>query len=180
METPLTLKQVLLEETKKTYVVTENLFRKVDNNELNWKPNTGKNWMTVGQLLMHCASGGCGKGVQGFLTGDWGPAGGEEPDDQEESNHLPQAEDLPYVDNVEQAIKILEGDKALAMSCISDAKEEDLLSKRLIAPWGGLEMSLFQHLLMMIAHLAQHKGQLFYYLKLMGKDVDSSDLWGEV
>jgi hypothetical protein len=30
----------------------------------------------------------------------------------------------------------------------------------------------------MIRHLAQHKGQLFYYLKLMGRDVDSSDLWG--
>ena len=30
----------------------------------------------------------------------------------------------------------------------------------------------------MIAHLAQHKGQLFYYLKLMGKDVKTDDLWG--
>ena len=179
METPLTLKQVLLEETKKTYVVTENLFRKVDDNELNWKPNTGKNWMTLGQLLMHCADAGCGKAVKGFIKGDWGTAESGAVEDQD-AVHLPQAEDLPYVDNVEQAIKILEDDKALALRCVSDAKEEDLLSKRLIAPWGGLEMSLFQHLLMMIAHLAQHKGQLFYYLKLMGKEVDSSDLWGEV
>jgi uncharacterized damage-inducible protein DinB len=38
--------------------------------------------------------------------------------------------------------------------------------------------SLFEHLLRMIAHLAQHKGQLFYYLKLMGKEVNTSDLWG--
>jgi len=29
----------------------------------------------------------------------------------------------------------------------------------------------------MIAHLVQHKGQLFYYLKLMGKDVSTADLW---
>jgi uncharacterized damage-inducible protein DinB len=136
--------------------------------------------MTMGQLLMHCANYGCGKAVQCFIKGDWGPAEGEESDDQGEVQHLPQAEDLPYVDNVEQAIKLLEDDQKLALSCISEVEEAELLSKRLVAPWGGLEMSLFQHLLMMIAHLAQHKGQLFYYLKLLGKDVDSSDLWGDV
>jgi hypothetical protein len=27
-------------------------------------------------------------------------------------------------------------------------------------------------------HLAQHKGQLFYYLKLQGKPVNTTDLWG--
>jgi len=180
METPLTLKQVLCEETEKTYKVTENLFRKVDDSELNWKPTTGTNWMTLGQLMMHCASGGCGIGIQGFIKGDWGPAGNEEPDDQEEVHHLPQAEDLPYVNSIDQAIKILKDDKALAMSCISEAEEAELLSKKMVAPWGVLEMTLLQHLLMMIAHLAQHKGQLFYYLKLMGKDVNSGDLWGEV
>ncbi len=30
----------------------------------------------------------------------------------------------------------------------------------------------------MIEHLKQHKGQLFYYLKLQGKPVNTSDLWG--
>ena len=180
MEKPVTLKQVLLEETEKTYVVTKKLFRNVDDSELSWKPSSGKNWMTLGQLLMHCADGGCGKGLQGFIKGNWGPAGGEEPADQEESHQLPQAEDLPHVDHVDQGIKMLEDDKKLALSCLNDVEEDDLLSKKLIAPWGVLEMSLFQHLLIMIAHLAQHKGQLFYYLKLMGKDVDSSDLWGEV
>jgi uncharacterized damage-inducible protein DinB len=48
----------------------------------------------------------------------------------------------------------------------------------LLAPWGGPGASLFQHLLHMVAHLAQHKGQLFYYLKLMGKDLKTGDLWG--
>jgi uncharacterized damage-inducible protein DinB len=47
------------------------------------------------------------------------------------------------------------------------------------APWGGPECTLFQHLLHMVDHLAQHKGQLFYYMKLMGKDVNTSDLWGD-
>lgn len=180
MKTILTLKQVLIEETEKTYHTTEKLFRKVEASELNWKPDMGKNWMTVGQLLMHCANYGCGKAVQGFIKGDWGPVGQEMPDDREEIQQLPPAEDLPFVESVDQAIKILEDDKTLTLTCISEVDEAELLSKRLVAPWGKLEMSLFQHILMMIAHLGQHKGQLFYYLKLMGRDVDSSDLWGEV
>lgn len=180
METPITLKQVLLEETEKTYAVTEKLFRKVDDSELNWKPLTGKNWMTLGQLLLHCANDAYGKGVQGFIKGDWGPAPTEESDDQDAEHHLPMAEDLPTVDHVEQAIKILDDDKALAIHCINEVKEANLLSKKIIAPWGVAEMSLFQQLLIMMAHLTQHKGQLFYYLKLMGKEVDSGDLWGEV
>jgi uncharacterized damage-inducible protein DinB len=179
MKAPLTLSQVLLEEAKKTYKTTENLFRKVDDSELNWKPETGKNWMTLGQLLMHCAKYGCGQAVQGFIRGDWGFAEEENSDDQGEAQHLPEAEDLPCVDTVEQAIKILEDDRKLALSCLGEVEEADLLSKKLSAPWGGSEMTLFQHLLMMIAHLAQHKGQLFYYLKLMGKNVDTGDLWGE-
>jgi hypothetical protein len=48
----------------------------------------------------------------------------------------------------------------------------------MIAPWGGRERSLFQQFLEMLKHLAQHKGQFFYYLKLMGKDVKTADLWG--
>jgi uncharacterized damage-inducible protein DinB len=69
-------------------------------------------------------------------------------------------------------------DRSLALRCIGEVEEADLLAKRFTAPWGGPEISLFQHLLLMIAHLTQHKGQLFYYLKLMGKDVNTSDLWG--
>ena len=30
----------------------------------------------------------------------------------------------------------------------------------------------------MVEHLATHKAQLFYYLKLQGKDVDTMHLWG--
>jgi hypothetical protein len=30
----------------------------------------------------------------------------------------------------------------------------------------------------MVEHLAQHKGQLFYYFKLQGKPVNTGHLWG--
>ena len=180
METPTTLKQVLLDETEKAYSVTAHLFHKVNDSELSWKPAIGKNWMTMGQLLMHCASYGFGKAVQGFVTGDWGPVPDEEPGDKDTSYHLPPAEDLPCVDRVEKAIKLLEEDKNLAINCIQEVDEADWLSRKIMAPWGVREMSLFQQILNMLAHLVQHKGQLFYYLKLMGKEVNTADLWGEV
>jgi hypothetical protein len=30
----------------------------------------------------------------------------------------------------------------------------------------------------MVQHLDSHKSQLFYYLKLMGRDVNTMNLWG--
>lgn len=38
-------------------------------------------------------------------------------------------------------------------------------------------MTLFQQISHMIGHLGQHKGQLFYYLKLQGKDVNTMTLY---
>ena len=174
----MTLTQVLLAEAEATYAIAEGLFRRVADDELSWTPATGKDWMTVGQLLMHCASFGCGKAVRGFVTGDWGLPQGTEVEDLPPQAHVPPAAALPSVVSVEQALELLADDRNLAVACIAAAGEEALLGRLVVAPWGGPELSLFQHLLHMIAHLAQHKGQLFYYLKLMGKDVKTVDLWG--
>jgi hypothetical protein len=124
MNTPMTLKQILDRDAESVYDTTRKLFGLVDDGDLAWKPTTGGNWMTVGQLLMHCANFGCGKAVQGFVTGDWGVPDGSGAEVSEADQHLP------------------------------------------------------QHLSFMIDHLAQHKGQLYYYLKLMGRDVGTGDLWG--
>jgi hypothetical protein len=175
----MTLAQVLLEEAEATYTITERLFRRVADEKLSWTPATGGTWMTVGQLLLHCASFGCGKAIQGFVKGDWGLPEGTAVEDLPPQAHVPPAAALPSVVSVEQALELLAKDRSLAVSCIEAAGEGNLLNRRVAAPWGGPEVSLFQHLLHMIAHLAQHKGQLFYYLKLMGKDVGTSDLWGE-
>ena len=47
------------------YAVTDQLIAQVEDGELDWKPATGRNWMSVGQLLRHIcdASGG---GFKGF------------------------------------------------------------------------------------------------------------------
>ena len=162
METAMTLTQVLLEEAEATYTIAEKLFRRVADEELSWRPATGKTWMTVGQLLMHCASFGCGKAIQGFVKGDWGLPEGTGAEELTSRDHVPPAAMLPSVKNVDQTLQLLAKDKSLALRCIAEAGERNLLGWRLAAPWGGPEVSLFQHLLHMVAHLAQHKGQLFY------------------
>jgi hypothetical protein len=175
-EATMTLTEVLLAEAEETYAITERLFRRVGDDELAWTPGAGKSWMTMGQLLMHCASFGCGKAVHGFVTGDWGA-----PDDASiPADHVPPAEALPSVGSVAEALDLLATDRRVAVSSIRAAGEANLLKGAIAAPWGGPKMPLFQQLLRMVAHLAQHKGQLFYYLKLMGKDVTTRDLWGGV
>jgi uncharacterized damage-inducible protein DinB len=170
----MTLTDVLLDEAQTTYAVTARLFRRVSDGDLGWKPATpGTEWMTTGQLLMHSASFGCGKAVRGFVTGDWAGAEGEGDD-----VNFPPAAALASVSSVDEALQLLEADRILAVSSIEQANCAELLAESRPAPWGGARLPLFQQLLHMIAHLAQHKGQLFYYLKLMGRDVRTSDLWG--
>jgi len=170
----MSLTQILLAEAEWTYAIADKLFRRVSDDELSWTPPSGREWMTLGQLLMHCATAGCGQAVRGFVTGDWGMPEGGKP---EELAHLPTAADLPSVGSVAEALRLLAEDRAVALRSIAAAGEEDLLTRRAVAPWGGPEATLFEHLLHMIAHLTQHKGQLYYYLKLMGRDVNTADLW---
>ena len=91
---------------------------------------------------------------------------------------LPPASALPTVESVEKALELLAKDRAIAMKYLVPANESRLLAERCAAPWGGATVTLFQHLHNMIGHLGQHKGQLFYYLKLMGQNVNTGDLWG--
>jgi len=47
------------------------------------------------------------------------------------------------------------------------------------APWEqGKDKLLGKHMLDMVDHLSIHKAQLFYYLKLMERPVDTISLWG--
>ncbi|RPJ57728.1 MAG: DinB family protein [Acidobacteria bacterium] len=175
----MSLVKVLLQEMENNYQVTEKLFRLVEPAQLGWKPATGSNWMTVGQLLMHCSSG-CGVAARAFVTGDWGLPDGVNIKDIPPEEMLPPAEKLPTAESVDQALRLLAEDREVAIATLNGLDDAELLNKRFSAPWGGVEFTLFQHILHMINHLGQHKGQLYYYLKLLGKDVRTGDLWGNV
>jgi uncharacterized damage-inducible protein DinB len=166
--------ELIKNEVETTYKVTEGLLALVDEDGLDWKPGTGSNWMTVGQLIMH-QTNACGAAMRGFVTGDWGmPDVGE----MTEEEMLPPAEKLPVASSVAEAKTLLTKDKQLALEMLSQCSEERLANEISTAPWDPTERVLGYQLLEMVAHLHQHKGQLFYYLKLQGQQVHTGHLWG--
>ena len=160
-------------EIEDTYKATFGLLDLVDDDQLDWKPATGENWMTMGQLLKHLPTA-CGFCIKGFVTGDWGPM----PEGGDESEMMPTAEAMPVAKNVAETRAELEADKKVALAMLAEAGEEALASKGCPAPWDPSPMILGRRALQMVGHLAQHKGQLFYYLKLQGKPVNTAHLWG--
>ncbi len=169
--------QLLKNEIEGTYASATRLLDKVDPGSLEWKPATGQNWMTVGQLLRHITDA-CGAPCKGFVTGDWGLPEGAKAEDLPPEQMLPPAEKLPTIESVEAAKSALLADRALALQMIDDAGEEALATRMVEAPWfPGLKQPLGTYLLRMVQHLDKHKGQLFYYLKLQGQPVNTGDLW---
>ncbi len=168
------LSELLKQDAAGVYAAAEGLFKKAG--DLNWKPATGKNWMTTGQLLHHAATA-CGSTCKGFITGDWGFPTDTKPEDMPADAMMPPAEKMASVKSIDEALKMLAEDKALSMRLFSEVNEDRLGNERTAPPWGGPERTLYQHCNEMIWHLGQHKGQLFYYLKLQGKDVNTMSLW---
>ena len=159
------------------YASTQKLLELVDDDSLGWKPSTGSNWMTVGQLVKHLTDA-CGAPCKGFVTGDWGFPEGMDASNIPEDQMLPPAESLPSIQSVADAKKLLAQDRQLALAMLEQAGEENLENKIATAPWDQMQMKLGQRMLQMVGHLIQHKGQLYYYLKLQGKPVNTMHLWG--
>lgn len=169
-------KELLIAEIESKYRITENLFNLVGDDELSWKPSEGDNWMTMGQLVYHIADDGCGASVKGFITGDWTLPNGAQPLGPEDM--LPPAEKYPSIKNMEEGKKMLAKDKALALEMVNKCPEEELSEIKVAAPWDPTLKPLGYWLLGMTEHLNQHKGQLYYYLKLLGKPVNTGHLYG--
>lgn len=168
---------LLTREIDTAYTVTLNLMDLVKDADLNWKPATGENWMTIGQLLRHLADG-CGAAFKGFVTGDWGLPPDFDPSQMKPEDMLPPAEKMPTVVSVDEARIMLTNDKRLALEMLEGVTDDELDTKPAPAPWDPSETILGHRLLQMVDHTNQHKGQLFYYLKLQGKPVNTHHLWG--
>jgi hypothetical protein len=131
----------------------------VDEGKLSWKPSTGGNWMTTGQLLRHMTDA-CGMTFKGFVTGDWGMPEGMDPSSMSPEDMLPPAEKMPTIGSVAEAKKLLEEDRKLALAVLQQSGESNLATKTAPAPWDPSDMKLGHRLLQMVGHLNQHKGQL--------------------
>ena len=168
---------LLTREIKYAYHATEGLMDLVEEEDLAWKPSSGDNWMTTGQLLYHVAEA-CGMSMKVFVTGDWGMPEGVSMDGTGPGDMLPPAESMPTVTSVAEAKDLLAADKELAFEMLGLAGEERMQNESAPAPWDPTDLTLGQRMLEMVQHLVQHKGQLFYYLKLQGKPVNTMSLWG--
>lgn len=175
----MTWTELLKSEVESAYSTAEFLLDKVDAASLAWKPSTGSNWLTTGQLLRHLGEA-CGAGCRAFLTSDWGLPPGTRFEDIPPEEMLPPAGKFPSLDNLDEARRLLAADKALALQSIEQAGEAALETRLVEAPWAlGKPRALGWHFLQMVTHLERHKSQLFYYLKLQGVPVSTEDLWGK-
>ncbi len=169
--------ELLQKELDSTYNATETLLNLVEDDTLSWKPSTENNWMTVGQLLKHLTFA-CGEACQGFVTSDWGVPEGVDMSQMAPEDMLPSAEKMPAIESVAEAKRLLSEDKQVALDMLAKAGEEKLANSTASAPWDPTEILLGHRLLQMVEHLKLHKAQLFYYLKLQGKPVNTGHLWG--
>src|SRR5204863_5158551 len=110
-------------EMEGNYRAAEGLFKMVDKDKLNWKPATGSNWMTTGQLMQHITEA-CGACCKGFVTGDWGM-----PADAPAESMLPPADKMKSVQSVDDALKKLAADKKTAFEMVKKVGEKDLATK---------------------------------------------------
>ncbi|HVT98904.1 MAG TPA: DinB family protein [Acidobacteriaceae bacterium] len=169
--------KLLKMEIDSTYRVTARLLERVTDESLEWKPEAGSNWMTMGQLIQHLATG-CGWGCRGFVTGEWGLPEGKTWADLTPEENLPPAEKMPASASVAEGKRLLEEDRVLALAMVDRAGEERLALEAAATPWApGVKRPLGVQLLRMVQHLDRHKSQLFYYLKLEGVPVNTTDLW---
>ena len=168
---------LLSDELEGAYTATEGLMDLTGDDVLSWKPATGDNWMTTGQVLKHLTDA-CGMCFKGFATGDWGMPEGVDLAELPPEEMLPPAEAMPAVSSVAEAKRLLAEDKQLALDILAQCGEERLANDTASAPWDPRPLILGYRLLQMVAHLNQHKDQLFYYLKLQGKPVNTGNLWG--
>ncbi|NTV98166.1 MAG: DinB family protein [Chlorobiaceae bacterium] len=168
---------LLLNQIDSAYNVAEKLVNLLDEKDLSWKPSEANNWMTTGQLLYHMGHS-CGVPVKGFATGQWDMPSHENISESKPETSLPPAEKLKTVDSLGEALKMLADDKKTAIDSINACSEDDLAGKPSPAPWDRKPLILGHRLLQMIDHLNQHKAQLFYYLKLQGKPVNTMHLYG--
>lgn len=167
---------LLLNQIDSAYKVADRLVRLLEEKDLTWKPSESNNWMTTGQLLYHMGHS-CGIPMKGFVTGEWNMPSHNDISVSKPETSLPPAEKLKTLGSLDEAIKLLAEDKIIAIEAVNACSEEELSGKPSAAPWDRTPLILGLRLLQMINHLDQHKVQLFYYLKLQGKPVNTMHLY---
>lgn len=171
-------KDVLSSRLSAALDAVDRLLARVNDDDLGWKPASGDNWMTVGQLIEHIVTIN-GMTFQGFITGDWPVPEGMTADELENMSMeemLPPAEQMPTVASVAEARTKLAADRAQALAALEKLAESQV-AEPAPAGWDPTPLPLAERLITLLEHLDAHKAQLFYYLKLQGHPVGTMDLY---
>ncbi|MDX9754492.1 MAG: DinB family protein [bacterium] len=171
-------KEMLAQNLESTYLSTEMLIDWIQEDDLDWKPAQNNNWMTTRQVLHHLVNSS-GPSFNAFIHGEWGIPEDFDYSALPQEEKMPPATAMPFVSSVAEAQAMLAQDKQMAFDLLAQTSETDLATKQVAAPWEPDQPKILGHYLLdMINHAQQHKYQLFYYLKLQGKPVNTFTLHG--
>ena len=116
--------ELLSAEIEGVYGAVDGLVDLVADDDLGFKPATGENWMTVGQLLEHLTTA-CGFCMRGIGTGDWTPPEGASFPEQEDcEGGLAPAVKMPTVKSVADAKARIAADRETAVEMVRKAGDE--------------------------------------------------------
>ncbi|MBK9304839.1 MAG: DinB family protein [bacterium] len=120
---------------EESYKATDGLMAMVEDKDLAWKPATGKNWMTTGQLLMHLTNA-CGFLLPRLRHRRPGRA----PVRREREGRPPRRDAAPgrspagRRQREGEARALLAADKKVALDMIAQAGEQKLANQMVAAP----------------------------------------------
>ena len=144
------------------YKPAEAMLKMIPSDKLNWKP--GPTFMSVGQLICHLA-GGIGGELRMAITNNW-----PKPEEM-----MDLSKEMPAC-SVQEALSKLENDKTVLREVLAGITEQDFANKTVSVPWGW-KFSMEMMALNFRDHFANHKMQLFTYLKLLGFPVNTETLY---
>lgn len=134
------------------------LIRRAPADKLDWRP--ADSVMTLGQVLAHTASSFTP--VVQIALG--------------EHVHPPEGATMPSA-TPDEALAIVAEHKAKLQEALAGLSDEEWLGRHVTLPW-GMAGSLGYCGGIAIDHAAGHRYQLFLYLKLLGQQLSTAELYG--
>jgi uncharacterized damage-inducible protein DinB len=143
---------------------TEQLFRLIPQDKLEWKPTDSS--FTLGQQIAHTA-GALGVYGRGIANGDWGFKSMRE----------------RFVMNrhtssitVDEAIMLLNDSFAEFKNLVGALTEEEFSTSEIDSPQLG-RVPRWRLAMLAVEHHINHKAEIFMYLKLLGVNVNTGNLY---
>lgn len=143
---------------------TEQLFRLIPTDRLEWKPT--ENSFTLGQQVAHLA-GALGVYAHGIANGEWGFKSMRERFVL--NRHTPSM-------NVEEAIHLLNENHAEFRRVVGALSEEEFNIGEVDSPQLG-RVPRWRLAMLAVEHHINHKAEIFMYLKFMGIAVNTGNLY---